>query len=174
MSLPLVVVAPNIYVGRTISGGRGNGPALNRLPSSGRLLALTLCIGCLTLLVVASGLSPAAGGYGTHRQLGLQECGFLVRTGLPCPACGMTTSFAWFARGNLPASFYIQPMGCVLALLCAMTAWAGLYVAITGKPIYRILSVIPEKMGLIAMLGCVIVGWGWKIFIHLHGVDGWR
>ena len=31
---------------------------------------------------------------GTHQQLGLPPCNFVTLTGYPCPACGMTTSFA--------------------------------------------------------------------------------
>ena len=162
-------VAPNIYLGRY---ARTACP--QKLSGPGRLLGLVLSLGCLSLLVVAAGLSPDAGGFGTHRQLGLQECGFLARTGLPCPACGMTTSFAWFARGNVPASFYVQPMGCVLAIISAMCVWAGGYAAVTGKPIHRAMGVIPEKIYLVPLLALVIAAWAWKIYIHLHGIDGWR
>src|SRR5580692_10658404 len=28
----------------------------------------------------------------THRQLGLPECSFKEKTGMPCPSCGMTSS----------------------------------------------------------------------------------
>jgi hypothetical protein len=169
MTTAPVVAAPNIYLGRYL---RQSG--LQRLSVGGRLLALGLAVGCLTLLVMATGLAPAVGGFGTHRQLGLQECGFLLRTGLPCPACGMTTSFAWFARGNIAASFYVQPMGCVLAFACAFFTWAGAYAAITAKPIHQVFSVIPEKLYLIPLFTFAMVGWGWKIFIHLHGMDGWK
>jgi hypothetical protein len=162
-----VVTAPDVYVGRYARQPTGG------LTSGGRALALVLCGISLSLLVMAAGLSPAAGGFGTHRQLGLQECGFLVRTGLPCPACGMTTSFAWFARGNLLASFYVQPMGCVLALICSMCVWAGGYVAITGKPLQRVVSVIPEKLYLIPLFTLATAAWAWKMYIHLHGIDGW-
>jgi hypothetical protein len=163
-----VVAVPSVYAGRY------NRQPVGRLTLSGRLLALVLSAGCLSLLVMSAGLTPSPGGYGTHRQLGMQECGFLARTGLPCPACGMTTSFAWFAHGNLIASFYVQPMGCALAILCAMCVWAGAYVAITGKPLNRVLSVVPDKLFLIPLFVLATAGWGWKMYIHLHGIDGWR
>jgi hypothetical protein len=86
----------------------------------------------------------------------------------------MTTSFAWFARGNLAASFYIQPMGCVLAILCAAGFWIGLYIAMTGRPAHRLLKRFNQTPLLIGLALFGLAAWGWKIFIHLHGLDGWR
>jgi Protein of unknown function (DUF2752) len=86
----------------------------------------------------------------------------------------MTTSFAWFARGNLIASFYVQPMGMVLALLCGWCVWGAGYVAMTGRPVYRVLNVFSEKIYLYPLLAMAIMGWGWKMYIHLHGIDGYR
>src|SRR5689334_8800203 len=40
----------------------------------------------------------------THTQLGIPPCSFVVLTGKPCPACGMTTSFALLVRGDVAAS----------------------------------------------------------------------
>ncbi len=164
MSLVDLSAAPKLYSGRA-------GP--NQLDLATRLLAAVLAAGCLGLLVDACGLTPSGGGTATHLQLGMQPCAWLVSTGLPCPACGMTTSFAWFAHGNIPASFYVQPMGMVLALLCGLCVWGAGYVAITGKPMHRILAIFPEKMYLVPLLTMAVLGWVWKIYIHLHGIDGW-
>ena len=86
----------------------------------------------------------------------------------------MTTSFAWFVRGNFLASFYIQPMGFVLAVANAITFWTAIYVAITAKPAYVLLQLIPRRYTLLPILLFAAAAWGWKIFIHLHGIDGWR
>jgi hypothetical protein len=141
---------------------------------AGRFFAAAIATGALTLLVIAAVLKPSAGGFGTHRQLGLAECGFLARTGLPCPACGMTTSFTWFAHGNIPASFYVQPMGFVLAVLCGMAFWTGAYVAVTGRPVHKLFAVLPDRLYLFPLLAFAIAGWAWKMFIHVHGIDGWK
>jgi hypothetical protein len=85
----------------------------------------------------------------------------------------MTTSFAWFARGNVLASFYVQPMGCALALICALCVWAGGYVAITGKPLQRVVSVIPEKLYLIPLFTLATAAWAWKMYSYRHGIGGW-
>ena len=40
-------------------------------------------------------------------------------TGVPCPACGMTTAMIALARGDLGASLAANPAGIVLALVVA-------------------------------------------------------
>jgi hypothetical protein len=140
----------------------------------GRLLWLGVCGFCLWLLVTAARLSPSPTGMGTHTQLGLDECQFALRTGIPCPSCGMTTSFAWFVRGNFPASVYVQPMGFLLAVGTVVTFWAGLYVVATGRSVYRLVSLGPSRYYVSLFMALAIAAWAWKIFIHLHGIDGWR
>src|SRR5438874_12668882 len=116
-------------------------PSVQRVtvPLSGRATALAVSLAMLSVLIIAVLLPPNPQGIGTHRAMGFQRCEFMARTGLPCPSCGMTTSFAWFVRGNWLASIYVQPMGFVLALLTGTVFWAGLYIAITGRPIQRLL-----------------------------------
>lgn len=142
-------------------------------PPLTRLIALGLAAGCLGVLVVAAGLRPNPDGVGSHRGLGLQRCALLERTGVPCPSCGMTTSFTWFARGNVVASAYVQPMGMLLALAAACCVWAGLYVAVTGRPAHRLLLTLPSRPLLIGVLAFALAAWGWKMFIRFRGIDGW-
>lgn len=156
---------PNIYA---------VAPTLERLPIVARLLAGGVGLACLAVLTLAASLPPSAAGVGTHREaLGLPACNFLRTTGLPCPSCGMTTSFAWVTKGNLLASLYVQPMGTVVAILAAGCVWGGLYIAATGRPAHRLLSMLPARYTLFPLLLVGILAWGWKILIHLHGVDGW-
>ena len=144
------------------------------VPRSIRLLAGLVAAGCLAVLVLAAWLPPSPTGTATHaRALGLPPCNFLRTTKVPCPACGMTTSFAWFAKGNLLASLYVQPMGTVLAILAAACVWGGSYIAISGRPAYRLLTLVPSRYTLLPLLFLGILAWGWKILIHLKGIDGW-
>lgn len=147
--------------------------APHRQAALGRLIALAIALACLGVLLTAASLPPSHAGFGSHQALGLRGCAFLERTGLPCPSCGMTTSFTWFVRGNLAASLYVQPMGTLLAALCCCTVWVGLYVAITGRPVYRLIQRVPGQLILIPALGWVLIAWAWKIYIHLSGHDGW-
>jgi hypothetical protein len=139
----------------------------------GRLLALGIGLAAVAVLVTAVFITPAPKGMGTHLQLGFKRCDFLRTTGLPCPSCGMTTSFSHFVRGNWLGSFYIQPMGFVLALGCGGMFWAGLYMFFTGSPLHRLSRQVPSLVLIPTILGFAILAWGWKIFIHLRGIDGW-
>jgi Protein of unknown function (DUF2752) len=89
-----------------------------------RLLLLVAAAGILGLLVLARKLEPDPRGFGTHTQLGLRPCSFLRTTGRPCPTCGMTTSFAWVARGQIDRSWRANPAGCVFAVFSVpLMAW---------------------------------------------------
>jgi len=137
--------------------------AVARLSWSARITALAVALGCLGVLIVAAGLEPNPAGMGTHTQLGLRSCAFLAQTGIPCPTCGMTTSFAYFVRGKLAASFYTQPMGCLLALGASAAVWVGFYIACTGIAVYRLTRLIPTGRCLMALLLFGILAWAWKI-----------
>ena len=139
-----------------------------------RSLALLISLACLAVLLCAASITPDPSGMGTHTQLNMPPCLFAAQTGIPCPTCGMTTSFAWFARGNLLASFYVQPMGTVLAILAVITFWMGIYIALTGRAAHRLVKFIPGKYLVVPLVSWGIAAWAWKIFIHLHGIDGWR
>ena len=155
---------PIIYSPRFVGG---------RVSVWGRLLALAIGLACLTVLGIAAKLRPNPSGTGTHEGLGLAECQFLYRTGLPCPSCGYTTSFAWFARGNIVASLYVQPMGTLLAAICAAGVWVGFYIAVSGRAVHRVLRGFEPGTWIIGLMVLAIAAWGWKIFIHLKGIDGW-
>ena len=104
-----------------------------RTPTRGAMVLLAL--GLSAVFGVARWLEPDPKGFGTHTQLGLPPCHFAWVTGHPCPTCGMTTSFAWFARGRLDRSWQANPAGVLLAPAClALIPWllAG---AAAGRPL---------------------------------------
>jgi hypothetical protein len=157
---------PIIYTTRRTSAAR--------LPVGGRLVALAAAMACLAVLLTAAYATPSPSGVGTHASsLHMQPCQFLERTHLPCPGCGMTTSFTWFVRGNLLASCYVQPMGAMLAALAGCTVWAGLYIAITGRPVYRLLRLLPARYYVMPLLALGVLAWAWKIMLRLNHWDGW-
>ena len=146
-----------------------------RLGVRGRLLALGVALAGLALLLVAAYVQPNPAGVGSHTSsLGLQPCQFLKTTGMPCPGCGMTTSFSWFVRGNIVASAYVQPMGSMLAALTGCCVWVGSYIAFTGRPVYRLFRLVPGRYYFLPLLALGVLAWGWKIMLRLNNLDGWR
>jgi hypothetical protein len=85
----------------------------------------------------------------------------------------MTTSFAHFVRGHFLGSFYVQPMGAILALLTCAAFWVSLYMAVSGKPAHRLMQWLPARYYALPLAFLAVAAWGWKIFIHLKGIDGW-
>jgi hypothetical protein len=92
-------------------------------------------LGLAGVFAVARRLEPDPRGFGTHTQLGLSPCAFAVITGRRCPTCGMTTAFAWFARGRFDRSWRANPAGSLLAPVClALIPWLVLGAAL-GRPL---------------------------------------
>lgn len=78
--------------------------------------ALWLCAAATIAAVAMTArvIAPDARGVGTHTQLGLPPCPLLALTGLPCPACGLTTCFAHLVRGEFAAAWQCHAFGVVL------------------------------------------------------------
>lgn len=87
------------------------------LSRQSRVVAFAMAAGIVTVFVVAARLTPDAKGYGTHQQLGFPSCQFRELTGVNCPQCGMTTSFAYLVRGQAGDAWRVNPCGPLLAVL---------------------------------------------------------
>ena len=75
-------------------------PDRARLSGEHRLSATVIGLALLVPLAVACCLEPNPQNRGTHQQLGLPPCTFVVLFGRPCPTCGMTTAWAHLVRGH--------------------------------------------------------------------------
>jgi len=87
----------------------------------------------LTLLVTAFCLSPAPGGYGTHQQLGFPPCTVIELFGIPCPSCGMTTSWSYLTKGNLIQAFQSNAGGTLLGISALILSPWLLVSGISGR-----------------------------------------
>ena len=126
---------------------------------------------CALVLGVAWLLSPAADGHGTHMQLGMPVCGWVQAIGMPCPTCGMTTSFALAADGRLADSFVNQPAGALLALATAIGLLVGVHTALTGSVSHVLLGRLWRGWMWWAILAIGLGAWGWKI-VTMKGLAG--
>ncbi len=99
----------------------------------GRVLLVGWSLCLLAGFAVAFSLEPDPRGYGTHERLGLPGCTFRTMFGVPCPSCGMTTSFAHFTRGQFVSAARSNVAGLLLAVVCALQIpWCWLSV-VTGR-----------------------------------------
>lgn len=105
----------------------------NSLGVGSRLLLILIGLFLLAGFGLSAWLSPDPRGHGTHQQLGLAPCSFLLFTGRPCPSCGSTTAFAHFVRGQWPSAIEANVAAFVLAVCCAAGVPWSLASALRGR-----------------------------------------
>ena len=133
-----------------------------------RMLSFALLLFTGTILSIALFLEPSTVGHGTHTQLGLNTCTFLAWTGIPCPMCGMTTTFALMVRGQWFSGVMTQPMGVVLFLMTAGTAVTSVIELVYPMRIWaRLWSRMVQVEGRIVLsfVSFFILAWVYKIWM---------
>ncbi|RMH29968.1 MAG: DUF2752 domain-containing protein [Planctomycetota bacterium] len=115
------------------------------------------------VLIIAASLRPAEAGHGTHTQIGLPPCSWVVWFDKPCPTCGMTTAFANAGEGHWLASFVTQPAGMLLCVATASAFWLGLHTLLTGSRIGSLTGWVLRPKPIAAMVLGLIGAWVYKI-----------
>jgi len=128
-----------------------------------RRLAMGFALAGLAVFLVAAVLDPydASGrprSRGTHRQLGLPACTLDAVTGVGCPSCGMTTTFALLMHGDPLAAWRTNWAGCVVAGIAFLgTIW---FVAVAaGRPPGRFTADEVVKVMAVAGMGTAVLRW---------------
>ena len=122
------------------------------------------------VVVTAAMLTPNPAGHGTHTQLGLPPCGFLVFTGYPCPGCGLTTSFAYMVRANLAGAWMANPFGIVLFLATfAMVPLAAAGLVRSWSVVATLDRLHAEKIAIGLSVLCMVV---WTIRVSIEYFTG--
>jgi hypothetical protein len=135
-----------------------------------RGVLLALAVALVAVFAVALRLNPYYQGdpiipdgtprtMETHRQLGLPPCTFKDKTNLPCPSCGMTTSFALLIRGDVWNSLQANCVGTLLALACLLFIPWSLASVLLGRPLFVITVERPLVIGVIALVLLMLVRW---------------
>lgn len=118
--------------------------------------------GLATVFYIATRVNPydANGNplrMASHQTLGMPACRFKEMTGMPCPSCGMTTSFAHLVRGDVWNSLRANWVGTGLAVFCAFLIPWCLASAVRGRylGVRRLEAVLAFLVGLftVVMLG---------------------
>lgn len=130
-----------------------------RVSAVERLVCGVFAAGLLAVLVIAAGLDASPEGFGTHTQLGLDECSFVEMFGYPCASCGMTTAFTHAADFSLLESAATQPAGAIFAVASAVAIWILGYVAATGSAVGR--SIVDFVGMKLVWAGLALLGAAW-------------
>jgi hypothetical protein len=106
-----------------------------------RILLLILVGAVGTVFYIALSLDPYRDGVtwtqATHTQLPfMRPCTFYEVTGLPCPSCGMTTSFALLVRGDVPAALRANSVGMLLCGFCMLFIPWAVGSAVFKRPLF--------------------------------------
>ena len=133
------------------------------LPWYLRALSLLTAGGVATLLIVAGQLQPAAAGYGTHRQLGLPGCLSLSLFDTTCPACGMTTAWAWLLQGEFQRSLAANAGGCLLAIIALAYLPLSCYFLCGGSVSLRGRWCWAFGLGILSALAIATVQWSGRL-----------
>jgi hypothetical protein len=158
---------PSVELVPTVQAWDGSNDG-SRLAWWVRLNLAVMGIGLLVVFVIAAWLHPydengAAKTQETHRQLGLPQCSFYRMTGLPCPSCGFTTSFALLTHGDPVNALRANSVGALLAAYgmlalpwALLSAWIGRYVWIKSAERVLITSLIVFVVLMLTRWGIVL------------------
>jgi hypothetical protein len=137
-----------------------------------RSTLLILALGLIVVFGIAAWLNPyyddgSARTMETHRKLGLPPCTFKVVTGIPCPSCGMTTSWSLLLHADPVAAVQANSVGALLAAFgLLLTPWC-VYSAVRGTtPFVRSLEravavVVFTFLTLMLLRWVIVVGAAW-------------
>src|SRR5262245_51332794 len=105
----------------------------------------------------------------SHTSMGMPPCRFKEMSGMPCPSCGMTTSFALLVRGDVWNSLRANWVGTGLAVGCALLIPWCLVSAVRG----RYLGVRRIEAGLAFLVGLftvtMLARWGVVLLLAVFG-----
>ena len=141
-------------------------PSLESLPLA-RRGRITLAVGSLFLLAgfcLAASVDPDPRGFGTHQQLGLPPCTFQDQFKLPCPSCGMTTSWSLATRGEVLEAARINCGGLALAIIALAYLPASCYFIWRGRSTRGGWFSLALGISILTSLMIAIAQWLWRLY----------
>lgn len=129
-----------------------------------RLRAVLILAFVASLLGLSVYLDPARLEKPLHNGYSfLPPCGFLYRTGYPCPTCYMTRAFSYTMHGRPDKAFLAQPFGFVLCLMVIYLGYGALRVLATGQPWRPAWVAWPRMWLLLGLLAAFAAGWIFRL-----------
>jgi hypothetical protein len=136
-------------------------PAVER-----RIVLGTVAFSAAGVFLISLLLEPDPRGYGTHEAFGLPPCGLKLLTDIPCPSCGMTTSFAHAARLDVAGSFRAHPCGLVLfggVVVMGILSTAGVTGTLRSERLERWFHGFPWFWAGLIFFGSFFLVWGYRV-----------
>lgn len=143
----------------------------------GRAILVVLTLPWLAVFAVALSLNPyeedgTPKRLGTHRQIvmpgtdeGLPECNFKALAGVPCPSCGMTTSFTMLMHADVWNSLRANFAGTALSTFGLLFIPWALMSAFMGRFVFiRSLETVIFRLAIIFL---VVLFGRWSIVLVL-------
>jgi hypothetical protein len=134
------------------------------------LLIVTGLVGVFTFAVLLNPYKdngePRLEG-GTHQTwpLNLPPCTFKETTGVPCPSCGMTTSFSLLMHGDPVNSLRANWVGTGLAVFClALIPWAVASVWLK-RPLFVLSLDRAMAVVVVTFLVVMLLRWGFVLLM---------
>jgi hypothetical protein len=136
-----------------------------------RVFLVGLTVPWIIVFIVALQIYPYEGGeamkMGSHQQLGLPECNFKSLTSIPCPSCGMTTSFSLLMRADVWNSLQANFAGTILATFGLLfVPWAFASAFFGRFVLIRSLEIVIFRLALVFLI--LLFGrWGLVILLEV-------
>ncbi len=166
-------IAPSASREKASGCGAASGREKTHLPRAGlaeRLIAGYISACATAALALGTWVRPDPRGFGSHEQLYHIPCGFRAAFGIPCPTCGMTTSFAYMMRLEVVKAFFAQPFGILVFGITVGAALGGAVVLVSGISARRRLERLPWLKLLSAAGLLLAASWLVEILFTLYGL----
>ena len=137
----------------------------NNLPfvKGERIFLGVISLLCLVLISIGLILKLDPSGLGTHTQLGLPPCEFLLSTGKPCITCGATTAFVLCAHGRIFEGFKTHPFGAFVFFACIFIAFSCIKALVTGNSLLLKVAILPWGSIIIFIIAFALLSWIYKL-----------
>jgi hypothetical protein len=130
-----------------------------------RILSIVSGVALIGLLLTAGMLKPDARGLGTHQQLGLAPCTFRLVFAIRCPACGMTTSWAYLTHGQPLAALKANVGGTLLGILAIGFGPWLLVSGIRGRWLWKPAGEWTLVVGCIVLMLVIVLDWVCRLLV---------
>ena len=131
-----------------------------------RFVLGAMALGLVVVFALALRINPYKGGpqrQGTHQQLGLPPCSFLLVTGVPCPSCGLSTSFSYAVRGDIAGGARANWVGVLMAGGCLLAIPWGIASAVLGRALFLRSLERTLVVAVVSVFLLLFVRWGFVL-----------